>query len=85
VTPAGDVHAFWGARASNFSAAYTSGVYWSMWNGASWNAEQNVGPSGYFSDVAGAWNEPDASRYFFDVVTEQSGGFLLVWAASTRT
>ena len=81
VTPAGDVHAFWGARASNFSAAYTSGVYWSMWNGASWNAEQNVGPSGYFSDVAGAWHEPDASRYFFDIVTEQSGGFLLVWAA----
>ncbi|MBZ5590850.1 MAG: discoidin domain-containing protein [Acidobacteriia bacterium] len=81
VTPAGDVHVFWGARASNLAAGYTTGVHWSMWNGSSWNAEQNVGPSGYFSDVAGSWHEPDAARYFFDVVTEQTGGILLVWAA----
>jgi len=78
VTQGGDVHVFWSARSSTPDV---SGVYWSTWNGSSWNPEQRVGPSGYFSDVAGDWNEPDASRYFFDVVTEQSGSILLVWAA----
>ncbi|HTS28537.1 MAG TPA: discoidin domain-containing protein [Bryobacteraceae bacterium] len=78
VTQGGDIHVFWSARSSTPDVA---GVYWSTWNGSSWNPEQRVGPSGYFSDVAGSWQDDDASRYFFDVVTEQTGGIMLAWAA----
>lgn len=78
----GAMHALWSTLKRSGSATYVNGVYWSKWNGSSWNAEQNVATSSIFADVAGNWHDDDDARFFFDAVADQSGGIVLVWASA---
>lgn len=79
-TGTGDIHVFWLECKTNANHPYDSGIYWTRWDGSTWQAEENLTPYTDYLFHNCYWDKPDFLRYYFDTAVLEDGDIILAWA-----